>query len=147
MREAQTAEAQVSGLFEETGLRDNLVQTYTKALLALRDTENAARLRAAGHEEAAALLQPDPALIEAAWGEEPHEVKPAQDIPDGPPPRIRIYIGMASLAGSTQTYELDPQEIPAGWHRMDGLQKEAAMKPIVQHYVDNAVVIGWGEDQ
>jgi hypothetical protein len=66
----KTAEQRVTGLFEEAGLPDRLVPTYTKALLALRDMENAAKLRAAGFQEAAALLQPDPALIEEAWGEE-----------------------------------------------------------------------------
>ncbi|MER6230966.1 hypothetical protein ACFUC2_04805 [[Kitasatospora] papulosa] len=57
-------------LFEETGLPSRLVPTYADALLALRDTEIAAKLRAAGHEEAAAFIQPDPDLIDAAWGED-----------------------------------------------------------------------------
>ncbi|MER7937898.1 MULTISPECIES: hypothetical protein [unclassified Streptomyces] len=57
-------------LFEEAGLSPNLIPTYADALLALRDTENAARLREAGHMAAAALIQPDPGLIDAAWGED-----------------------------------------------------------------------------
>ncbi|MEU7228883.1 hypothetical protein [Streptomyces chrestomyceticus] len=57
-------------LFEESGLRTELVPTYADALLALRDTEIAARLREAGFKEAAALIQPDPDLVDAAWGED-----------------------------------------------------------------------------
>lgn len=147
MLEDKTAWQRAVGVFEESGLPAQLVPTYADALLALRDTENAARLRKAGFDGAAALIQPDPDLVDAAWGEEPGGEAPADDIPDGPPPNIRVYIGMASIAGSTQTFELDAEEIPTGWHRMTSLQKEAAMKSIVQGYVDNTVAIGWGEDQ
>jgi hypothetical protein len=65
-----TAEEVVKGLFEETGLRPALVPTYTAAVLALRDREKAAELRAAGMPEAAALLDPDPAVIAEAFGPE-----------------------------------------------------------------------------
>lgn len=68
--EDMTAEQRVAGMFEEMGLPDRLIPTYTRAILALRDTESAAMLRAAGFEEAAAALQPDPALLDEAWGEE-----------------------------------------------------------------------------
>ncbi|MEU0857513.1 hypothetical protein ABZ352_19020 [Streptomyces griseofuscus] len=66
-----TAEARMSGLLREAGVREELVPTYAKAHLALRDTEIAAALRAAGFPEAAATVQPDPELIDAAWGGEP----------------------------------------------------------------------------
>ncbi|MFD9248427.1 hypothetical protein [Streptomyces bottropensis] len=68
--EEKTAWQRAVDLFEESGLRPDLVPTYADALLALRDTENAAKLRAAGHASAAAVIQPNPDLIDAAWGEE-----------------------------------------------------------------------------
>ncbi|AWI32726.1 hypothetical protein [Streptomyces tirandamycinicus] len=67
---AVTAEKRVSDLLEESGVRDSLIPTYAKAFTALYAMEFAAQLRAEGFEEAAARLQPDPAVIEAAWGEE-----------------------------------------------------------------------------
>ncbi len=70
---------------------------------------------------------------------------PEDAAPDGPPPRIKVYVGMAAVAGSTETYELGAEEIPAGWHRMTEDEKSEAMQPIVQHYMDNAVQAGWGE--
>ncbi|MEU1221349.1 hypothetical protein [Streptomyces microflavus] len=66
----KTAFHRTATLFEEAGLRPELIPTYADALLALRDTEIAARLREAGHAEAAALVQPDPDVIDAAWGED-----------------------------------------------------------------------------
>ncbi|MFD7922563.1 hypothetical protein ACFV3R_25465 [Streptomyces sp. NPDC059740] len=66
----KTAWQRAATLFEEAGLRRDLIPTYADALLALRDTETAARLRAAGYAEAAALIQPDPDLVDAAWGED-----------------------------------------------------------------------------
>ncbi|PRH81078.1 hypothetical protein C6N75_00600 [Streptomyces solincola] len=68
--EERTAWQRAVDAFEEAGLRSELVPTYADALLALRDTEIAAKLRAAGHERAAALVQPDPDLVDAAWGED-----------------------------------------------------------------------------
>ncbi|MER6109338.1 hypothetical protein [Streptomyces hirsutus] len=65
-----TAEEVVKGQFEENGLPSSLVPTYTAAVLALRDRENAATLRAAGFDDAAALLEPDPAVIDEAFGPE-----------------------------------------------------------------------------
>ncbi|MGW0562903.1 hypothetical protein ACWDZ4_20345 [Streptomyces sp. NPDC003016] len=70
LEEEKTARQRAAELFEEAGLRRELVPTYADALLALRDTENAAKLRAAGHERAAAVIQPNPDLIDAAWGED-----------------------------------------------------------------------------
>ncbi|MFI9052425.1 hypothetical protein [Streptomyces sp. NPDC053427] len=69
LEEEKTAWQRAAELFEEAGLRRELVPTYADALLALRDTENAAKLRKAGYASAAALLQPDPDLVDAAWGE------------------------------------------------------------------------------
>lgn len=145
MLDEKTAWQRAAGLFEEAGLSRQLVPTYADALLALRDTESASRLREAGFEEAAALIQPDPDLVDAAWGEEPGEEAPEDAAPDGPPPRIKVYVGMSAVAGSTETYELGAEEIPAGWHRMTEDEKSEAMQPIVQHYMDNAVQAGWGE--
>ncbi|MEV0487263.1 hypothetical protein AB0I69_42525 [Streptomyces sp. NPDC050508] len=68
--EETTAEGRVADLLREAGVREELVPTYAAAHMALRDTENAARLRAAGYPEAAALLQPSAVLIDAAWGED-----------------------------------------------------------------------------
>jgi hypothetical protein len=68
--EEKSAWQRATDAFQEAGLRPALVPTYADALLALRDTEIAARLRAAGHAEAAALIQPDPDLVDAAWGED-----------------------------------------------------------------------------
>lgn len=65
----KSAWQRAAALFEESGMRPELVPTYADALLALRDTETAATLRAAGFEEAAARIQPDPDLVDAAWGE------------------------------------------------------------------------------
>ncbi|WP_030372444.1 hypothetical protein [Streptomyces rimosus] len=65
----KSARQRAAELFEESGLRTESVPTYADALLALRDTEIAARLREAGFEEAAALVQPDPDLVDAAWGD------------------------------------------------------------------------------
>ncbi|MFJ4880171.1 hypothetical protein ACIP93_33855 [Streptomyces sp. NPDC088745] len=67
-----TAESVISGLFHDTGLgaRPDLIPVYIAATLALRDHENAATLRAAGHTAAADILEPDPAVIAAAWGPE-----------------------------------------------------------------------------
>ncbi|MEE1764373.1 hypothetical protein [Streptomyces sp. SP18BB07] len=67
-----TAEEVVKGLFEETGLRPSLIPVYTAAVLALRDREKAAELRAAGFTAAAAHLEPDPAAIAEAFGPEDH---------------------------------------------------------------------------
>ncbi|WP_433860188.1 hypothetical protein [Streptomyces kronopolitis] len=147
MLDEKTAWQRAAGVFEESGLRTQLVPTYADALLALRDTEIASRLREAGFTEAAALIQPDPDLVDAAWGEEPGEELPADDATDGPPPRIRIYVGMASIAGSTETYELAPEEVPPGWHRMSDDQKEAVMQPIVKGHMDNVIQAGWGEGE
>lgn len=60
----------VTGLYEETGLigRPELVPDNTAAVLALRDRENAARLRAAGFTDAATFLETDPAVIDQAFG-------------------------------------------------------------------------------
>ena len=63
-----TAEAVIKGLFEENGLRASLVPTYTTAVLALGDHSAAARLRAAGHSAAAAFLEPNPEVIDEAFG-------------------------------------------------------------------------------
>lgn len=63
-----TAESVVRGQFEESGLHPSLVPIYTAAVLALRDLESAAKLRQAGFAEAAAHLEPDPAVIAAAFG-------------------------------------------------------------------------------
>ncbi|MBZ6253579.1 hypothetical protein KVH27_35095 [Streptomyces olivaceus] len=68
--EWRTPESVISGLFEETGLGDSLVPVYTTAVLALCDRAAAARLRQAGHHGAAALLEPDPAVIDEAFGPE-----------------------------------------------------------------------------
>jgi hypothetical protein len=68
----RTPEEILQGLFEETGLGDSLIPVYTAALLALADRRAAARLRAAGHTAAAALLEPDPAVIDEAFGPEDH---------------------------------------------------------------------------
>ncbi|RSS94257.1 hypothetical protein EF903_06885 [Streptomyces sp. WAC05292] len=68
--EERSAWQRAVDLFENAGVRPDLVPTYADALLALRDTEIAAKLRAAGHEQAAALIQPDPDFIDAAWGED-----------------------------------------------------------------------------
>ncbi|MFI5859331.1 hypothetical protein [Streptomyces parvulus] len=68
--EEKTAWQRAVDLFQEAGLRPDLVPTYADALLALRDTEIASKLRQAGHEQAAALVQPDPDLVDAAWGED-----------------------------------------------------------------------------
>ncbi|PNG22343.1 hypothetical protein [Streptomyces cahuitamycinicus] len=65
-----TAESVISGLFEESGLRPSLIPAYTAAVLALRDRDNAATLRAAGHSVAATRLDPDPAVIDEAFGPE-----------------------------------------------------------------------------
>ncbi|MFG2795793.1 hypothetical protein [Streptomyces pseudovenezuelae] len=65
-----SAEELVKGLFEETGLRQSLVPTYTAAVLALRDREKAAELRAAGFGAAADLIEPDSAVIAEAFGPE-----------------------------------------------------------------------------
>ncbi|MFD7763607.1 hypothetical protein [Streptomyces microflavus] len=54
----------------EAGVPEHFRDTYADALLGLRDRENAALLRTAGFEDAAALLDPDPALFEEAWGDE-----------------------------------------------------------------------------
>jgi hypothetical protein len=63
------ARDQVKGMFEETGLRPDLVPMYTDALIALVHREAAERLREAGRREAAALIEPDPAVIDAVWGD------------------------------------------------------------------------------
>ncbi|MGW0757132.1 DUF7167 family protein [Streptomyces sp. NPDC002814] len=146
MLDEKSAWQRAAGLFEESGLGRQLVPTYADALLALRDTEIASRLREAGFEEAAAHVQPDPDLVDAAWGEEPGDEAPEDPVPGGPPPRIKVYVGMASIAGSTETFELDPEEIPAGWHGMSDDQKEAVMQPIVKGYMDNVIQAGWGEE-
>lgn len=65
-----TAESVVRGQFEESGLRSSLVPVYTAAVLALRDRENAATLRAAGFTAAAVFLEPDPTVIDEAFGPE-----------------------------------------------------------------------------
>ncbi|MFE1250222.1 hypothetical protein [Streptomyces sp. NPDC058735] len=70
MTEQRTARQHAIDLYEEAGVGPALGSTYADALLALRDTETAANLRAAGFERAAALIQPDPDLIDAAWGED-----------------------------------------------------------------------------
>ncbi|MEU2909159.1 hypothetical protein ACFYM3_16195 [Streptomyces massasporeus] len=65
-----SAEEVVKGLFEETGLHPSLVPTYTAAVLALRDREKAAELRAAGFGAAADFIEPDSAVIAEAFGRE-----------------------------------------------------------------------------
>ncbi|MFC8538020.1 hypothetical protein ACFUJY_29470 [Streptomyces sp. NPDC057249] len=74
-------------------------------------------------------------------GEEPGNETPEGAVTDGP--RITVFVGMAS--GSPETYELDAEEVPVGWHRMTDEQKSEAMQPIVQLYMDNVVQAGWGE--
>jgi hypothetical protein len=57
--------------------------------------------------------------------------------------RITVYVGMNSIAGSTEEYVLDENEIPAGWDEMTDDQKS---QPIVQAYMDNVIEAGWGEN-
>lgn len=81
MAEEKTAWRHAASVFEEAGLRPALVPVYADALIALRDTEIAALLREAGFEQAAALVQPDPALVDAALGGEPGGETPGTTTP------------------------------------------------------------------
>ncbi|MCD9904592.1 hypothetical protein LUR56_39960 [Streptomyces sp. MT29] len=65
-----TAEEWLAGVFEERAFPDRLLPTYTAAVKALFDRSAAERLRAAGFSEAAEALEPDPAVIDAAFGPE-----------------------------------------------------------------------------
>ena len=65
-----TAHERVTNQYEEIGMRRSMSRTYAAAVVALRDREIAALLRAAGHADAAALIEPDPAVIDEAFGPE-----------------------------------------------------------------------------
>ncbi|WP_399553978.1 hypothetical protein [Streptomyces anulatus] len=67
---APTAEEWLARVFEERAFPARLLPTYTAAVIALFDRSAAERLRAAGFAEAADALEPDPAVIDAAFGPE-----------------------------------------------------------------------------
>lgn len=60
--------------------------------------------------------------------------------------RITVYCGMGAIAGSTQELVLEGDDVPAGWDQMTDDEKQAAMEPIVQGFIDNEITAGWGED-
>lgn len=66
----RTAYSVVKDQFEESGMRPSLSPVYARAVVALRDQENADRLVAAGFPEAAKFLRPDQAVIDEAFGPE-----------------------------------------------------------------------------
>ncbi|MFF4188199.1 hypothetical protein ACFYZ9_33890 [Streptomyces sp. NPDC001691] len=124
MSSEKTALGRATELYEELG-RGHRSAEFAADLISHRDRELAAKLLAAGMSEAAALLTP-----------------PADD---APPPTVTIYIGMASAAGSTEEYTLEPDEIPPGWHLMTEDEKSAFMQPLVQGHMDNVIQAGWDE--
>ncbi|MFI6142422.1 hypothetical protein ACIBCC_30050 [Streptomyces griseus] len=63
-----TAEEWLAGVFEERAFPQRLLPTYTAAVIALFDRSAAERLRAAGFTEAADVLEPDQAVLDAAFG-------------------------------------------------------------------------------
>ncbi|MFD4795025.1 hypothetical protein [Streptomyces anulatus] len=65
-----TAEEWLAGVFEERAFPQRLLPTYTAAVAALFDRSAAKRLRVSGFTEAADALEPDQAVIDAAFGPE-----------------------------------------------------------------------------